>query len=191
MHREVNEFACNECGESFESSKNNRNKITDSRPKTTTTKSGRKIVQRISTTAYDDLIKKRHFITYDYEDELDILVILTYNDFNETYPSRDDDDEFFDRQFTVLEHIILLDNTTYKIIKRIPMNEIIRDNKTCSQHKISVTLDRETLMVKLQSGSNTEAFVYQIFENPGEEEDEIRINSVSRSIRFHKGSVVE
>ena len=191
MHRDVNESVCSECGESFESSKNNRNIVTDSRPKTTTTKSGRKIVQRISTTAYDDLIKKRHFITYDYEDELDILVILTYNDFNETYPSRDDDDEFFDRQFTVLEHIMLLDNTTYKIIKRIPMNEIIRDNKTCSQHNISVTLDRETLMVKLQSGSNTEAFVYQIFENPGEEEDGIRINSVSRSTRFQKGLYLE
>ena len=71
------------------------------------------------------------------------------------------------------------------------MNEIIRDNKTCSQHNISVTLDRETLMVKLQSGSNTEAFVYQIFENPGEEEDGIRINSVSRSTRFQKGSYLE
>ena len=166
------QLQCEECGESFDSKPNGCNPRNSPKTQsTTTTKSGRKVVQRISTLEYDDLVQKRNYITYDYEDELDILVLLTYNDFNETFPDRDDDDEdFIDTQYSVLENVILLDNTTYNVIKRIPIGEVLKDNKVTCLHNVSVTLDRYLLLIRVQSGNTTQSFVYQLSASIGNEE---------------------
>ena len=151
---------CNECGEAYRPTPNMSCNSTE--PSLSTTKSGRKVVQRIPTLAYDDLVQKRNYITYDYEDELDILVLLTYNDFNETFPGRDDDEDFIDTQFSVLENVILLDNKTYQVIKRVPINEVLNDNRLCSLHDVSVTLDRDILLIKVHSGNQTKSFLYKL-----------------------------
>ena len=163
---------CEECGESIDSKPNScSSKNSPKTQSTTTTKSGRKVVQRISTLEYDDLVQKRNYITYDYEDELDILVLLTYNDFNETFPDRDDDDEdFMETQYSVLEDVILLDNTTYDVIKRIPIGEVLKHNKVTCLHNVSVTLDRDLLLVRVQSGNTIQSFVYQLSESFTDEE---------------------
>ena len=154
------QFECNECGELQETTPSEYNTTTKS--PSATTKSGRKVVQRIPTLAYDDLIQKRNYVTYDYEDELDILVLLTYNDFNETFPDRDDDEDFTDTQFSMIENIILLDNTTYQVLKRVPINEVIKENKLCGLHDVSVTLDRDILLIKHHSGNQTKSFLYSL-----------------------------
>ena len=148
---------CNECGVPYRPTPNIFSDSTQL--SSSTTKSGRKVVQRIPTLAYDDLVQKRNYVTYDYEDELDILVLLTYNDFNETFPGRDDDEDFIDTQFSVLENVILLDNTTYQVIKRVPINEVLKDNRF---YDVSVTLDRDILLIKVHSGNQTKSFLYKL-----------------------------
>ena len=119
------------------------------------------VVQRAGVVPVD-MRDTMNMVTYDYEDELDILVILTYNDFNETVPDRDDDDEFFDTQYSVLENVILLDNTTNNVIKRIPINEVLAHNGTSNLHNVSVILDRDILLIKVRSSVKTQCFVYQL-----------------------------
>ena len=133
----------------------------DNDSKIVKTRSGRTVVQRLSTWEYQNITQKTTDITYDYENELDILAILKYTDINETSPDRDDDDEFDDTEYSFLEHVVLVDSTTHTVIKRIPINEVLSVSKA-SNLNVSVIMDRDILLIKVQSNAKTLSYVYRL-----------------------------
>ena len=114
-------------------------------------KSGRKLKTRLNST---DLLGKSRNISWDYEDELDVLVVLAHDDIS--------DDES-DESITGLDSVVLLDNQTLKVIKEVPIHQVVR--RGFMMPNVFVSMDRDILIIQVESGVKTSTFLYQLVED--------------------------
>merc|ERR1712029_260262 len=101
-------------------------------------------------------------ISWDYEDELDILVVLSHSN---TVPWSDgEDDDAIEDNVIVLKTVTLIDNETLAVIKEIPINRTETRGPFDINHRVFVTLDRDILMINLQSCVKTTTYLYKLQE---------------------------
>lgn len=113
------------------------------------TQFGRRIRQPVNYSSYFDLKQE---ITFDYEDELDILAVMAASEVTT------DDDGSLEMN---LDKIYLLDSRTYEVHRTIDLNEVVRMTSSSS---MSVVMDRDLLIVRVRNPSLSTTFIYRLRE---------------------------
>ena len=94
-------------------------------------------------------------VNFDYEDELDLLVLLVYTENEEEK-----------KNFLTLEKVVFLDNKSYETLKEVALDIPLKLNKGMS--RVNFILDADMMLITVASGVKTKIFVLrakEVFES--------------------------
>ena len=101
-------------------------------------------------------------VSWDFEDELDLLVVLAHVTTSDSDHLGEDEEE--DEVNSVeLKTVTLVDNETLQVLKEVPLYVKDRRGSFDINLRVHVTLDRDVLIVNVQSSVRTSTYIYQVF----------------------------
>lgn len=95
-------------------------------------------------------------LAFDYEDELNLLVLATSVDDEVDV----DDSGRRSNGLVQLQQAIILDNQNYKVLRSVPLNDVMRYGEGIVD--LEVTFDKDLLLFSLKSHAKVTTFIYRL-----------------------------